>query len=133
MNAAQVDEVFWLSKEAGYTRIHRASEDEQLVAYMKDGDQMGLSLVAGIFSREWTHENYRLFSGRTIRQRNVARDCSRPFCHQMSPPATEFFRGKQDLEKNLVRKLQQWRLPQSSVVVLRGPGFGGTATQSSNN
>ena len=39
-------------------------------------------------------------------------------------PCYRIFRGKQDLEKNLVCKLQQWRLPQSSVVVLRDQDLG---------
>jgi predicted ATPase len=41
LNATRIDEVFWLVKENGYTQIKRANQDEQLVAYMKEGDQMG--------------------------------------------------------------------------------------------
>lgn len=41
LNATRVEEVFWLVKKDGYTEIHRASDDPQIVAYMKDGDQMG--------------------------------------------------------------------------------------------
>lgn len=49
LNAAQVDEVFWLVKEHGYTTIHRASEDSQLRKYMDDGDQMGYLWKQGFF------------------------------------------------------------------------------------
>ena len=49
LNAAQLDEVFWLAKKDGYTVIRRASEDEQIKAYMKDGDQMGYLWKQGFF------------------------------------------------------------------------------------
>ena len=41
LNATQLEEVFWLVKDAGYTSVKRASDDEQIKAYMKAGDQMG--------------------------------------------------------------------------------------------
>jgi len=41
LNATRLEEVFWLTKENGYTRIKRARDDEQISAYMADGDQMG--------------------------------------------------------------------------------------------
>lgn len=42
LNATKLEEVFWLVKEKdGYTHIKRAKDDEQLSAYMADGDQMG--------------------------------------------------------------------------------------------
>ena len=49
LNAAELDEVFWLQKESGYTRIRRASDDSQVEAYMKDGDQMGYLWKQGFF------------------------------------------------------------------------------------
>ena len=49
LNAAELDEVFWLQKEGGYTRIRRASADSQVEAYMKDGDQMGYLWKQGFF------------------------------------------------------------------------------------
>jgi predicted ATPase len=49
LNAAQLDEVYWLIKEKGYTSIKRASEDEQIKAYMEDGDQMGYLWKQGFF------------------------------------------------------------------------------------
>ena len=49
LNAARLEEVFWLQKESGYTTIRRASEDEQVAAYMRDGDQMGHLWKQGFF------------------------------------------------------------------------------------
>ena len=49
LNATTVDEVFWLVKEEGYTQICRANENAQVVAYMKDGDQMGYLWDQGFF------------------------------------------------------------------------------------
>ena len=49
LNAAHVDEVFWLVKQNGYTRIHRARDNPQIAAYMKDGDQMGYLWAEGFF------------------------------------------------------------------------------------
>jgi len=49
LNAVQVDEVFWLVKEGGYTTVRRASDDEQLKAYMADGDQLGYLWKEGFF------------------------------------------------------------------------------------
>ena len=49
LNAAELDEVFWLVKKDGYTEIHRASEDKQICAYMEDGDKMGFLWKQGFF------------------------------------------------------------------------------------
>ena len=49
LNAAQVDEVFWLVKKNGYTEIKRAADDKQIVAYMDDGDKMGYLWSQGLF------------------------------------------------------------------------------------
>lgn len=49
LNAAELDEVFWLVKKDGYTEIHRASADEQIRAYMEDGDKMGYLWKQGLF------------------------------------------------------------------------------------
>ena len=40
LNAVRLEEVFWLVKQEGYTQVCRASDNEQVVAYMADGDQM---------------------------------------------------------------------------------------------
>jgi len=49
LNAVDLDEVFWLEKEKGYTKIKRASEDSQIKAYMNDGDKMGYLWKQGFF------------------------------------------------------------------------------------
>jgi predicted ATPase len=51
LNATQVEEVFWLEKEGGYTTIKRASEYEQIRAYMAEGDQMGYLWKQGFFGK----------------------------------------------------------------------------------
>lgn len=50
LNACRLDEVFWLVKEKGHTAVRRASENEQVKAYMDDGDQMGYLWKQGFFS-----------------------------------------------------------------------------------
>ncbi|MDR1831229.1 MAG: AAA family ATPase [Fusobacteriaceae bacterium] len=49
LNAARLDEVFWLEKKDGYTEIRRASDNEQIKAFMEDGDQMGYLWNQGFF------------------------------------------------------------------------------------
>jgi predicted ATPase len=49
LNAARVEEVFWLVKKDGYTQIRRAMDDEQITAFMKEGDQMGYLWKQGFF------------------------------------------------------------------------------------
>lgn len=49
LNATQLDEVFWLVKQNGYTRVLRARDDTQLAGYMADGDQMGYLWEQGFF------------------------------------------------------------------------------------
>ena len=49
LNAVELDEVFWLVKEDGYTQIKRARDDEQLKAFMEAGDKMGFLWKQGFF------------------------------------------------------------------------------------
>lgn len=49
LNAVQLDEVFWLTKEQGYTAIKRAREDPQIAAFIAEGDQMGYLWKEGFF------------------------------------------------------------------------------------
>ena len=49
LNAARLDEVCWLVKEAGATQIRRARDDAQIAAYMADGDSMGYLWKQGFF------------------------------------------------------------------------------------
>jgi len=48
LNAVELDEVFWLVKEAGYTQVRRARDDEQVAALMAEGDQMGYLWKQGL-------------------------------------------------------------------------------------
>lgn len=50
LSAVNLDEVFWLAKEGGYSRIHRAADDPQLGAYMRAGDRMGYLWKEGFFA-----------------------------------------------------------------------------------
>lgn len=49
LNAARLEEVFWLVKEKGFTQIKRAQDDKQLATYMAEGDQMGYLWEHGFF------------------------------------------------------------------------------------
>lgn len=49
LNAVELDEVFWLVKEKGFTQVLRAKDDPQLAAYMAEGDQMGYLWKQGLF------------------------------------------------------------------------------------
>jgi predicted ATPase len=49
LNATKVEEVFWLVKKEGYTQIQRAQDDEQIAAFMNEGDQMGYLWKQGFF------------------------------------------------------------------------------------
>ena len=49
LNACQLDEVFWLVKRRGYSEIRRARDDEQIAAYMAEGDKMGYLWKQGFF------------------------------------------------------------------------------------
>lgn len=49
LNAVRIEEVFWLVKKDGYTQIRWAKDDEQLAAYMAEGDQMGYLWKHGFF------------------------------------------------------------------------------------
>lgn len=49
LNAAQLEEVFWLKKRNGYSHVLRAKDDPQLSAFMAEGDQMGYLWKQGLF------------------------------------------------------------------------------------
>lgn len=48
LNAVELDEVFWLVKEQGFTQVKRARDDEQVKALMEAGDQMGYIWKMGL-------------------------------------------------------------------------------------
>lgn len=50
LNAIQLEEVYWLVKEGGATKIVRAKDDAQIAAYMADGDQLGYLWKQGFFN-----------------------------------------------------------------------------------
>ncbi|AGX87429.1 AAA family ATPase [Candidatus Symbiobacter mobilis] len=49
LNAVELCEVFWLVKDKGQSQVHRAADNEQLCAYMREGDQMGYLWKQGLF------------------------------------------------------------------------------------
>lgn len=49
LNATEVDEVFWLSKQDGCTRILRAADEEQIVVLVEEGDKLGYLWRQGFF------------------------------------------------------------------------------------
>jgi predicted ATPase len=49
LNATRLEEVFWLEKKNGYTQIKRASDNDQISAYMADVDKMGYLWKQGFF------------------------------------------------------------------------------------
>ncbi len=49
LNAVNVEEVFWLVKKHGYTSVARAKDNQQVKAYMADGDKMGRLWRQGFF------------------------------------------------------------------------------------
>lgn len=49
LNATHLEEVFWLQKESGYTKIKRASKNEQIKEYMNNGAKMGHLWSEGCF------------------------------------------------------------------------------------
>lgn len=49
LNAALLEEVFWLEKKNGYISIKRAQDDPQIAAYMANNDQMGYLWKQGFF------------------------------------------------------------------------------------
>ena len=49
LNAAELDEVFWLVKKDGYTSVLRAKDDSQVARYVAEGDKLGLLWKQGLF------------------------------------------------------------------------------------
>ncbi len=50
LNAAKLEEVFWLQKKEGFTQFKRASDDPQIQAYFQAGDTLGYLWREGSFS-----------------------------------------------------------------------------------
>jgi predicted ATPase len=49
LNAANPDEVFWLSKSKGHTTVKHASDDMQIMALVREGDHLGTLWDQGFF------------------------------------------------------------------------------------
>ena len=49
LNAVLLDEVYWLVKNQGRTKIMRAKDDKQIEAFIAEGDQMGYLWKEGFF------------------------------------------------------------------------------------
>lgn len=49
LNAVALDSVYWLVKQKGYSKIYRARDNEQIAAYMSEGDKMGNIWKDGFF------------------------------------------------------------------------------------
>lgn len=49
LNGCELEEVFWLQKEKGYTVVKRAKDDAQIATYMQEGDQLGYLWRQGFF------------------------------------------------------------------------------------
>ena len=50
LDAVKLDELFWLVKKDGYTIVHRARYDQQVKAYMAEGDKMGRLWRQNVFA-----------------------------------------------------------------------------------
>ncbi len=49
LDACELEEVFWLIKEKGFTYVKRAADDDQIKRYMQDGDKLGHLWRQGFF------------------------------------------------------------------------------------
>ena len=49
LNACDLEEVLWLVKKKGYSKVVRAKDNPQIAAYMADGDKMGFLWKQGFF------------------------------------------------------------------------------------
>jgi predicted ATPase len=49
VNALELDELFWLNKDKGFTSIKRASDDEAIASLFNDGDKLGYLWKQGYF------------------------------------------------------------------------------------
>jgi predicted ATPase len=49
LNACELEEVLWLAKKKGYSKVFRAKDNLQIAGYMADGDKMGFLWKQGFF------------------------------------------------------------------------------------
>ena len=50
VNALELEELFWLTKQNGYTAITRASDDEVIKRLFQEGDKLGYLWKQGYFT-----------------------------------------------------------------------------------
>ena len=119
LNAAELNEVFWLKKEEGYTKIRRANENEQVVAYMNEGDKMGQLWKQGFFEGVDPAGMKLVF----LLEERSAREMLIGLLPRLLPDHVHFhcfaFEGKRDLERNIVPKLRDWQESNTAFVILR--------------
>jgi predicted ATPase len=53
LNGSTLDEIYWLSKQNGFTRIHRAADSTLLERLVAEGDRPGSLWRQGIFKGAW--------------------------------------------------------------------------------
>ncbi len=51
LNATSLEEVYWLEKRDGFAEVHRAQDDPQLVALVREGDHLGALWKQGLLGR----------------------------------------------------------------------------------
>ncbi|HER25798.1 MAG TPA: chromosome segregation protein SMC [Rhodospirillales bacterium] len=49
LNGVELNSIFWLSKDKGFTNVYRAAEDENIVGLVNEGDLPGYLWKAGMF------------------------------------------------------------------------------------
>ena len=49
LNGVELDEIFWLVKQSGFTNVRRASKSETLCNLVKEGDLPGMLWKQGVF------------------------------------------------------------------------------------
>lgn len=55
LNGLNLDEIYWLGKKDGYTKIYRAADSATLKALVAEGDLPGALWRQGIFKGAWQH------------------------------------------------------------------------------
>jgi len=117
LDAAEVDEVFSLSKKSGCTRIHRAADDEQIVALVDAGDPMGALWRQGFFQGHLTDQGLRPMDLVFLLEESSACHVLKALLPNILPTGIPHT-GKSDLQQSIPRKLRNWRTPDTRFVVL---------------
>lgn len=123
LNAADLEEVFWLVKRGGYTTIHRAKDDKIIADLMSEGDKMGFLWKQVFFRVGRSNMKHLVFL--------LEEESAKQFIDNLLPrvfPDLNFrciaFEGKQDLERNINLKLRGYKVPNIEFVILRDEDAG---------